>query len=734
MTDAEQSVSRKILAKVMKGEGPCVKANGVAVSRQIAEALGLKVGSPVLVTGSRTTIAVVESIENIRDPIIYLGRVTRMNSEAHWNEYVELSNVTSREKAEKVVVGPSEEGQILDIEVDALKGLLIGTYVTAGDTVEVGARGFHNILRARSDSRYIRLCVIETVPKGFVQISAETEIQVSRHFREVRVKRPSVTYDDIGGHREVIEKVREMVELPLRNPDLFIHLGIEPPKGVLMHGPPGTGKTLLAKAVANESRAYFIYVGASYFPIHESERRLKEIFAEAAQHAPSIIFIDEIDVIAPKREGVLDPAERRFIGALLELMDGMKDRGKVIVMAATNRVNDIDPALRRPGRFDREIEVPLPDEDGRLEILKIHTRYMPLDKDVDLRKIAESTPGYSGADIRLLCQEAALNCVKRFKSKFNPDGTIPEDVLKKMLVTMQDFIEGTKKITPSCGREFIAEIPKVRWDDVGGYRELKSKIMELVIIPWKYSKDARKYGVKSPKGILLYGPPGTGKTYLAKAIANEVGVKVITARGSTLKSMWFGEYERNIAKLFEAARKSAPVIIILDEAESVVGRRTGMVGGASRALDSGVNEFLTQLDGVQEIHDVLLICTTNRPDMLDEAFLRSGRVGYHFALPLPDREARIEIFRVHLKNLKIPLGDDVDVEVLADLTEGLAGADIKEVVESAARKWFRDHITGKSHDDGGPEKLKMAYFTEAIEELKFSTINGRSGEVEALLL
>jgi transitional endoplasmic reticulum ATPase len=359
-------------------------------------------------------------------------------------------------------------------------------------------------------------------------------------------------------------------------------------------------------------------------------------------------------------------------------------------------------------------------QEGRLEILQIHVRYMPLDADVDLKKIVESTPGYSGADIRLLCQEAAMNCIGRYRSKFRPDGTIPEDVLREMRVTMQDFIEATKKITPSCGREVIVEIPKVKWDDVGGYEELKSKILKLVILPWKNSQEARKYGVKVPRGILLYGPPGTGKTYFAKAIANEAGVKVIVMSGSMLKSKWFGEYEQNIARVFEAARRAAPVVVILDEAESVAGRRSGSsLGDAGRALDSGVNELLTRLDGIQEIHDVFLICTTNRPDMIDEAFLRSGRISYHFHIQLPDREARKEILNVHLKSVNIPLGDDFDIEKVAELTEGFTGADLKELVESAARGWFYDHIKVRNADpNGDPEKLEMRYFIQAIEELK----------------
>ena len=717
-----------VSANVRKGEGPCTRPNGIAVSRPVAEKLGVRVGDHVLVSGLRSTVAVVESVEGIRDSAVYLGRITRINAKAHWNEPVKLRKITAEEvsEAERVVIGPSEAGLTLRADPESFKGLLIGSYVMKGDVLEVGTRSFKGpiIEQGGISSRFARVLIVDTRPEGVVKIVPKTEVVITERFREAET-RSFVSYDDIGGLKEVIENLREMVEFPLRNPGVFRHLGVEPPKGVLLHGPPGTGKTMLAKAVAAESDAYFISIGASHLPPHEAERRLREVFSEAAQHAPAIIFIDEIDTIAPKREQAIDPSERRTVGALLELMDGIKDRGRVVVIAATNRVNALDPALRRPGRFDREIEVPLPNEDGRYEILQIHTRYMPLDADVDLRKIAESTHGYSGADLRLLCSEAAMSCIRRYRARFNPDGTVPEEVVSEMKVNMSDFIEGMKRITPSCGREFIVEIPKVKWSQVGGYKELKSKLEEIVLMPWKYRQEARKFGVVVPKGVLLYGPPGTGKTYIAKALANEAGVKVIEVSGASLKSKWFGEYEQNISKLFETARKAAPVVIIMDESESLVRRRGGEAGEAGKALDDGVNEFLRQLDGVRDTLDVFLVCTSNRPDLLDEAFLRSGRIEYHLEVPLPDLEARVEIFKVHLSNVKAPLGEDVDAEELARLTEGLTGADIKSIVESAVRKWFYAHVSGSGGVSGPSEnslKVGREYFIEAVEEVKRSIL------------
>jgi len=712
------SENQKVWAKVMRGEGPCTKPNGIALSKVVAEKLNIKVGDHVQVTGSKTTVAVVESIENINKEIVYLGRTTRPNAGAHWDELVQLSQLTVKEDAKKVVVGPPEVGLTIEGDAEALKGMLAGVYVSAGDLIEIGRRTFRPIFRGENHARTSRVLVVETKPLGIVRIVPETDFVVLREFKEAGVGRLSVTYDDIGGQREVIEKIREMVELPLRNPTLFRHLGVEPPKGVLLHGPPGTGKTLLAKAVANESGAYFISVGAAHLPIHEAERRLREIFAEAGQHAPSVIFIDEIDTIAPKREESLSPDDRRAVGVLLELMDGMKGRGQVIVMAATNRPNALDPALRRPGRFDREIEIPLPNEDGRLEILQIHTRYMPLDGDVDLKKLAEISTGYSGADIQLLCKEAAMSCIGRYRGKFKPDGSIPEETLLEMKVNMADFIEASKRITPSCGREFIVEVPKVRWEDVGGYEELKLKILKTVLVPWRHRHEAKKFGIKIPKGILFHGPPGTGKTYLAKAMANEAGVNVIEARASELGSKYLYETEKNIARLFEAARKAAPVIVIVDEVESIVRRRSGDQTAAGKAYDSAVNEVLRQIDGVLELYDVLLICTTNRLDLIDGAFLRSGRVDVHLEVPPPDFEARKEIFKIHLGKVKVPLDDDVKVESLAELSEGLSGADIKSLVDSAQREWFFDHVNNSGNPEPANTKLGMKYFLSVLEEIR----------------
>jgi len=708
----------KVSAKVLRGEGPCTKPNGIALSKVVADKLNVKVGDPIQVTGSKTTVAVVEFIEKIKDSIVYLGRATRPNAGAHWDEFVQLSRLTVKVDAKRVVVGPPEPSITMEVDAEALRRMLVGIYVTAGDLIEIGRRTFRPIFRGENHPRAFRMLVIKTKPSGIVRIVPETELVVLKEFREVGISRLSVTYDDIGGQREVIEKIREMVELPLRNPSLFRHLGVEPPKGVLIHGPPGTGKTLLAKAVANESGAYFISVGASYLPLHEAEKRLREIFAEAEQQAPSIIFIDEIDTIAPKREESLSPDDRRVVGVLLELMDGMRRRGQVIVMAATNRPNALDPALRRPGRFDREIEIPLPNEDGRLEILQIHTRYMPLDEDVDLRKLAEITTGYSGADIQLLCKEAAMSCIGRYRGKFRPDGSIPDDVLSGMKVSMADFIEATKRITPSCGREFIVEVPKVRWDEVGGYRELKMKILKTILVPWSHRYEAKKFGIKIPRGILLYGPPGTGKTYLAKALANEAKVNVIEARASELGSKYLYETEKNIARLFETARKAAPVIIIIDEVESIVRKRGGDQSSAGKAYDNAVNELLKQIDGVQELYDVLLICTTNRPDLIDDAFLRSGRVEVQLEVPLPDFEARKEIFKIHLGKVKAPLDNDIDVEKLAQISDGLSGADIKSLVDSALREWFFDYANNCGDSNPTVPKFGMKYLLRALRGIE----------------
>jgi len=707
-----------VSASVMRGEGPCTKPYSICLSKPVAEALGLKVGDPVQVTGTRTTVAVVESIEGMRDLVVYLGRTVRTNADAHWDENIQLNRLEKKEPAKKVIIGPAEEGQVLEADIDALRGLLTGFYLNAGDLIEVGRRTFRPIFGDNNPQRFTRVIVVETKPAGIVQVVQDTEFVVNREYGQAEIRRTSsVTYDDVGGMREIVEKVREQIEIPIRNPRLFERLGIDPPKGVLLHGYPGCGKTLLAKAVANESGAYFIGTGASQLAAGygENERRLRELFAEAEQHQPSIIFIDELDSFVPKREDSVSPDERRTVGILLELLDGVKSRGQVIVMAATNRPNAIDPALRRPGRFDREIEIPIPNENARLEILKIHTRYMPLEEDVDLTELAETTHGYSGADLRQLCSEAAFSCIRRHRGQFRPDGTIPENVSNQMMVNMADFMEGLKRITPSCGREIIVEIPKIKWNQIGGYRELKNRIEELVLIPWRRKPEARKYGIKVPKGILLYGDPGTGKTLLAKGIANEAKVKVIVVRGAKLKSKWFGEYEQNISKTFEVARKAAPVVLIVDEVESIASTRAGGVGEAGRALDSGLNELLQQLDGVEEIHDVFLICTTNRPDIVDSAFLRSGRIEHHFYVPRPDYEARLEIFKVHLAEVKMPLAEGIKVERLAELTDRMVGADIERTVRSASLKAFCEYV--KDNNDPDPA-LEMRHFSAAIDEVR----------------
>ncbi len=719
-----------VSARVVKGEGPCTKSNSICVSKPVADAIGIMVGDPLQVTGGRSTVAFVESIEKIPDVVIFLGRIVRHNAEAHWDETVQLRKLEKRELAERIVIGPAEPDQVLQVDADALKGMIIGHYVTAGDLIEIGRRTFRQVFTEPQENQGARILIVETKPGGIVQIAEESELVVNReHGTDIR-RITSVTYDDLGGMEEVIEKVRELVEIPLRNPSLFQKLGIDPPKGILLKGPPGVGKTLLGKAVANESKAYFVGTGASQLAggQGETERRLRELFAEADQHQPSVIFIDELDTIVPKREESLSPDDRRIVGVLLEITDGIKARGQVIVIGATNRPDAIDQALRRPGRFDREIEIPIPDNDARLDILRIRTRLMPLESDVDLGILAENTHGYTGADLKQLCSEAALSAVRRHKASFRPDGTLPTEALNTIKITMADFVEATKRITPSCGREIIVEVPRVRWEEVGGYEELKQKLQELVLIPWKNRKEARKYGVKVPRGILLYGGPGTGKTYIARAIATAAKVKVIRASGASLKSKWFGEYERNIARIFEVARKAAPVIVILDETDAVASIRGGGLGEGSKALDSGLNELLQQLDGLEEIHDVFVICTTNRSDMLDPAFLRSGRIEYQFLVPKPDYEARKEIFRIHLSGSKMPVAEGLSVERIAKLADGMVGADMGRIVRGAVLKAFCEHV----QNGNGEPLLEMRHLLAAIDEVRGGLSFNRGESIAAM--
>ncbi len=521
---------------------------------------------------------------------------------------------------------------------------------------------------------------------------------------------PHVTYEDIGGLKHVIQKVRELVELPLRHPELFKRLGIDPPKGILLYGPPGTGKTLLAKAVANEADAYFKAINGPEIMSKfygESEQRLREIFEEAKKNAPAIIFIDEIDAIAPKRDEVMGEVERRVVAQLLALMDGLESRGDVIVIAATNRPNALDPALRRPGRFDREIEIPLPDKQGRLEILQIHTRGMPLADDVDLNKLAEITHGYTGADIAALVREAALHALRRYLPEIDLESdTIPAELLEKMEVRMEDFMAAYKEIVPSGLREIYVEVPEVSWDDIGGLEEVKQELRQTVEWPMKYPEIFKKLGIRPPRGILLYGPPGTGKTLLAKAVATESGANFIAIRGPEILSKWVGESEKAVREIFKKARMYAPVVVFFDEIDAIAPARG--YSADSRVTERIVSQLLTEMDGLSRLENVVVIAATNRPDILDPALLRPGRFDKLIYVPPPDVHARLEILKIHTRNM--PLAPDVDLFEVARRTEGYSGADLEALVREAAMRALKESIH--------IEKIYMRHFMEAMERIK----------------
>jgi len=571
----------------------------------------------------------------------------------------------------------------------------------------------------------IRLRVISTTPAQIVYVTETTEIAVRLEpVRGAPAGVPRVTWEDIGDLEEVKEKIREIVELPLKHPELFERLGIEPPKGILLYGPPGCGKTLLAKALANETGAYFIAINgpeimSKYYG--ESEQKLRQIFEEARKNAPAIIFIDEIDAIAPKREEVVGEVEKRVVAQLLALMDGLEERGKVIVIGATNRPDAIDPALRRPGRFDREIEVPPPDKKARREILAVHTRNVPLAEDVDLDKLAEITYGYTGADLAALVKEAAMNALRRFLKEhaIDLDKPIPSELLQKLKVTMADFYKAMRNVAPSLMREVLIEVPEIHWDDIGGLDLVKQQLREAVEWPIKYPHIFEQMGIRPPKGILLYGPPGCGKTLLAKAAATESGANFIAVKGPEILSKWVGESEKAIREIFKRARKAAPAIIFFDEIDAIAPVRGHDVSGVT---DRIVNQLLTEMDGIEALRGVVVIGATNRPDLLDPALLRPGRFDRIIYVPPPDLKARYEILKIHTR--KIPLAEDVDLVELARKTEGYSGADLEALVREAVMLALREDIK--------PRPIEFKYFIKAMEYVKPSLTRERLESYEKI--
>ncbi len=638
--------------------------------------------------------------------LIKIDGVTRQNIGAGIGDKISVKSVVAI-NAEQIVLSPTEK-----ISIDGLQEYMIYNYLnhvfTTGDTIS---------LSTQMGGR-VQFVITSTKPSKPVIVTEKTIFKLGPMTKAVDATIPRITYDELGGLKNEVQKIREMVELPMRHPELFEKIGVEAPKGVLLYGPPGTGKTLLAKAVAGETNAHFISLSGpeimgKYYG--ESEERIREIFKQAEENSPSIVFIDEIDSIAPKRDEVSGELEKRIVSQLLTLMDGMKSRGKVVVIAATNRPDSIDPALRRPGRFDREIEIGIPDDEGRHEILSIHTRGMPIDEKVDLKKISKTTHGFVGADLEVLAKEAAMRSLRRILPEIDLDEEkISTEILQKIEITSEDFRDALKEVRPSALREVQVQIPNVSWDDVGGLVELKEELRQAVEWPIKHKEAFDYVNVETPKGILLHGPPGTGKTLIAKALAKMTESNFISIKGPELLSKWVGESEKGVREIFRKARQVAPCIIFLDEVDALVPRR-GSGGSGSHVNESVVSQILTEIDGLEELHDVLIIGATNRLDIVDEALLRPGRFDRIIEVPNPDTKGRDQIFKIHTK--KKPLAEDVSFSKLVELTEGFNGAEIAAVTNRAATAALKRYVNGKS-ENIKEIKVTQQDLLDAIDKVK----------------
>ncbi len=824
----------------------------VRIDAETMREIGVRAGDIVEIEGGRPTVGIVDRAypTDVGQAVIRMDGILRRNAKTGIGETVGVRKVEVKE-AKQVTISPAHHGIFIKADPEIFKRGLLGRAVVRGDIVALG--GAQRRRRTMADSPFfddifhvfeeefmgnfsfgnIKFVIADSNPKGAVIVSENTQVKVNPKavdvLEESRV--PEVTYEDIGGLREEIRKVREMVELPLKHPELFERLGIQPPKGVLLHGPPGTGKTLLAKVVANETDAKFLLINGpevtSKF-VGEAEKKIRDIFEEDEKNAPSIIFIDEIDAIAAKREETYGEVEKRMVAQLLATMDGLKSRGRVIVIAATNRPNALDPALRRPGRFDREISFGVPTRDGRSDILKIHTRHMPiavdnslknldlryitipnvdvthldlssfdlnnlpkhvdlntvtlknidlkllvneadltgvapitlknveiknvdlksllknidlskadlknvelqkvtlknvdlksvdlsnLTKEIYLNRLANMTHGFVGADMEALCKEAAMSVLRRLLPSLNvkENDVIPKEVLEKLQITWDDFMEGLKVVAPSALREVFVEVPNVKWEDIGGLEELKQQLKEAVEWPLKFPDSFKRLGVRPPKGVLLYGPPGCGKTLLAKAVANQSEANFILVKGPELISKWVGESERGIREIFKKARQSAPAIIFFDEIDSIAPRR-GTNLSSSNVTERVVNQLLTEMDGLEELTNVVVVAATNRPDIMDPGLLRPGRFDRIILVPVPDKEARKKVFEIHTKNM--PLAPDVKVEKLVEMTENYVGADIEAVCREAAILSLRENIDSK--------EVSLQFFELALKKVKSSIAN-----------
>jgi transitional endoplasmic reticulum ATPase len=694
------------------------------------EKLGLSGGEVVEVQGKRLTAAIALRArdEDVGVEIVRLDGLQRANAQVGMGEQVAVRKAESR-PAQRVVVGPAHERVRLHGSGEALRGTLANRPLVAGDVVstsvyrtppgnEMGSPEdlFRALLQQQAYGlQEVRLVVVSTVPTGIVVVTDTTEIELRPEYTEpVESKPPDVTYDDVGGLGGVIRQLREMIELPLRHPEIFERLGIDPPRGVLLHGPPGTGKTLLARAVANETSANFLVINGPEIvgKFHgESEERLRTLFADAQARAPSILFIDELDSIAPKRSETPGEVERRLVAQLLTLMDGLAPRQNVVVIGATNRPESVDEALRRPGRFDRELVVGVPDAAGRLQILHIHTRGMPLTNEVDLQELARVTHGFVGADLSSLAREAALEALRRKLAdlKLSNDKPVSPEVLSGIYVEPGDFENALKRVQPSAMREIMIQAPNVRWEDVGGLDDAKEALREGIELPLRDAEAFRRLGIRPAKGFLLYGPPGTGKTLLAKAVAAEAEANFIAARSSDLLSKWYGESEQQVARLFQRARQVAPTVVFLDEIESLTPQR-GSVYGEPAVTERVVNTLLAEMDGLEELQGVVVIGATNQPDLIDTALLRPGRFDELVYVGVPDQAGRRLILGIHTR--KMPLGEDVDLDDLAARTDGRTGADLEDLCRRAGLLALRE--------DPKVQKVTRAHFERALSQTRAS--------------
>lgn len=665
----------------------------VSLSPTKMEELQFFRGDTVVLRGRkrRQTVCIVLTDDSCGDDRVRMNRVTRSNLRVRLGDVISINACPDIKYGKKVHVLP------IDDTVAGLTGNLFEVFLKPYFLEAYRPVHKDDIFLVRGSMRAVEFKVVDTDPSPHCIVAPDTVLYcegepIKREDEEETLN--DVGYDDIGGCRKQLAQIKEMVELPLRHPGLFKAIGVKPPRGILLYGPAGTGKTLVARAVANETGAFFFLINGPEIMSKlagESESNLRKAFEEAENNAPAIIFIDELDAIAPKREKTHGEVERRIVSQLLTLMDGLKQRAHVVVMAATNRPNSIDPALRRFGRFDREIDIGIPDTTGRLEILQIHTKNMKLADDIDLERVASETHGHVGADLAALCSEAALQAIRKKMTLIDlEDDTIDADLLNSLAVTMDDFQWALSQSNPSALRETVAEVPQVSWDDIGGLDQVKTELQELVQYPVEYPDKFLKFGMTPSRGVLFYGPPGCGKTLLAKAIANECQANFVSIKGPEMLTMWFGESEANVRDVFDKARQAAPCILFFDELDSIAKSRGGGAGDAGGAADRVINQILTEMDGMSDKKNVFIIGATNRPDIIDSAILRPGRLDQLIYIPLPDKPSRMAILRANLR--KSPVARDVDLQYLAGITDGFSGADLTEICQRACKLAIREAI------------------------------------------